>query len=44
MCLEIGYDQKDDVLELFKNEGKYVDTSCKKDLFDNDRVIIARLN
>ena len=44
ICLEIGYDQKEDVLELLKNEGKYVDTSCKKDLFDNDRVIIARLN
>lgn len=44
VCLEIGYDQKEDVLELLKNEGKYVDTSCKKDLFDNDRVIIARLN
>lgn len=44
VCLEIGYDQKDDVLELFENEGKYVDASCKKDLFDNDRVIIARLN
>ena len=44
ICFEIGYDQKDDVLELLKNEGKYVDTSCKKDLFDNDRVIIARLN
>lgn len=44
VCLEIGYDQKEYVLELLKNEGKYVDTSCKKDLFDNDRVIIARLN
>lgn len=44
ICFEIGYDQKDDVLELFENEEKYVDTSCKKDLFDNDRVIIARLN
>ena len=44
VCLEIGYDQKEDVLELLKNEGKYVDASCKKDLFDNDRVVIARLN
>lgn len=44
ICFEIGYDQRDDVLELFKNEGKYVDARCKKDLFDNDRVIIAKLN
>lgn len=44
VCLEIGYDQKDDVLELFESKGKYVDVTCKKDLFDNDRVVIARLN
>ena len=44
VCLEIGYDQKDDVLELFESKGKYVDATCKKDLFDNDRVVIARLN
>lgn len=44
VCLEIGYDQKDDVLELFESKGKYVDAMCKKDLFDNDRVVIARLN
>lgn len=44
VCLEIGYDQKDDVLELFESKGKYVEATCKKDLFDNDRVVIARLN
>ena len=44
VCLEIGYDQKDDVLELFESKGKYVNAMCKKDLFDNDRVVIARLN
>ena len=44
VCLEIGYDQKDDVLELFESKGKYVEAMCKKDLFDNDRVVIARLN
>ena len=43
LCLEIGYDQKEDVIELIKNEEKYVDTYCKKDLYGNDRVIITKL-
>lgn len=44
LCLEIGYDQKEAVEELIKAQGKYIDTYCKKDLCDNDRVIITRLN
>lgn len=44
LCLEIGYDQKIDVIELIENEEKYVDTYCKKDLYGNDRVIITKLN
>ena len=44
LCLEIGYDQKIDVIELIENEEKYIDTYCKKDLYENDRVIITRLN
>ena len=44
LCLEIGYDQKIDVIELIENEEKYIDTYCKKDLYGNDRVIITRLN
>ena len=43
LCLEIGYDQKIDVIELIENEEKYVDTYCKKDLYGNDRVIITHL-
>lgn len=43
LCLEIGYDQKIDVIELIENEEKYVDTYCKKDLYGNDRVIITKL-
>ena len=43
ICLEIGYDQKYDVIELIENEGKYRDTYSKKDLFNNDRVIVTRL-
>lgn len=44
LCLEIGYDQKIDVIELIENEEKYVGTYCKKDLYGNDRVIITKLN
>ena len=44
LCLEIGYDQKIDVIELIENEEKYIDTYCKKDLYENDRVIITKMN
>ena len=43
ICLEIGFDQKIDVIELIENEEKYENTYSKKDLYDNDRVIITRL-
>ena len=43
LCLEIGYDQKIDVIEIIENENKYVDTYSKKDLYGNDRVIITRV-
>ena len=44
LCFEIGYDQKEEVLELLKNENKYTNTYTKKDLCGNDRVIITKLN
>ena len=44
LCFEIGYDQKEEVEELIKEQGKYIDIYCKKDLCDNDRVIVAKLN
>lgn len=44
LCLEIGYDQKIDVIELMEQEEKYVDTYGKKDLYGNDRVIITKLD
>lgn len=44
LCLEIGYDQKIDVIELIENEEKYIDTYCKKDLYGNDRVVVTKLN
>ena len=44
LCLEIGYDQKQEVIDLIEKEEKYIDIYCKKDLYDNDRVIITKLN
>lgn len=44
LCLEIGYDQKKEVIELIENEEKYINTYSKKDLYGNDRVIITKLN
>lgn len=40
LVLEIGYDQKNEVMEIFSE--KYTDIVCKKDLAGNDRVIICR--
>ena len=43
LCFEIGYDQKIDVMEIIENEKKYIDTYSKKELYDNDRIIITRV-
>ncbi len=43
LCLEIGYDQKIDVIELIENENNFVGTYCIKDLYGNDRVIITKV-
>lgn len=43
LCLEIGFDQKIDVIELIENEEKFEGTYSKKDLYDNDRIIVTRL-
>lgn len=43
LCLEIGYDQKIDVIELIENEEKYIDTYSKKDLYGNDRIVITKV-
>ena len=44
LCFEIGYDQKEEVEELIREQGKYIETYCKKDLCDNDRIIVTKLN
>ena len=43
LCLEIGYDQKKEVIDLINKEGKYIDTYSKKDLYENDRIVITKL-
>ena len=43
ICLEIGYDQKEDVTKIVKDKKQYKGIYCKKDLYDHDRVIVARL-
>jgi len=43
LCMEIGYNQKDAVINLIEQSGKYKQTYCKKDLAGNDRVIIAKI-
>ena len=43
LCLEIGFDQKIDVIELIENEEKFENIYSKKDLYDNDRIVVAQL-
>ena len=43
LCLEIGYNQKEDVKKIIESRRRYVETYCKKDLCQNDRVIITRI-
>lgn len=43
LCLEIGYDQRIDVKNIIDTEKRYVQTYCKKDLCQNDRIIVTRI-
>lgn len=43
LCLEIGYDQKDEVTELIDAEEKYINTYSKKDFYDNDRIVVTKV-
>ena len=42
LALEIGYDQKEEVIKLLEQTDKYTDIYCKKDLGDNDRIVICK--
>lgn len=39
---EIGYDQKDEIINIVKNDTKYEVVKTKKDLGNNDRIIVIR--
>lgn len=43
ICLEIGYDQKEEVMKIIDDKKQYINTYCKKDLYDNDRVIVTKI-
>ena len=44
LCLKIGYDQKEDVIEIIENANRYTNTYSKKDLFENDRIVVTRVS
>jgi len=44
LCYEIGYDQKEDVINIINKHENYSNTYCKKDLGGNDRVIVTQVN
>ncbi len=39
LALEIGYDQKEEVINLLEATGKYTNIYCKKDLAGNNRIV-----
>ena len=43
ICLEIGYDQKEEVMQIIKDKKQYIGIYCKKDLYDHDRVIVTKV-
>lgn len=42
LCLEIGYNQKNDVIKILEEIEQYKEIYSKKDLSGNDRIIIAK--
>ena len=42
LCMEIGYDQKTEVIKLLEESGMYKNIYSKKDLAGNDRIVIAQ--
>ena len=41
LCLEIGYNQKQKVKQILENQKRYINIYSKKDLCENDRVVVA---
>ena len=42
LCLEIGYNQKEKVIKLLEKNGNYKNIYSKKDLGNNDRIIVCQ--
>ena len=42
LCLEIGYDQKEEVIKLIEKTNKYKDVYAKKDFAGNNRIVICK--
>ena len=43
LCFEIGYNQKNEVIQLIENKHIYKNVYSKKDLYGNDRIVIAQV-
>lgn len=43
LCLEIGYDQKESVINSLNKTEKYTQIYSKKDLQGNDRIVVAKV-
>lgn len=43
LILEIGYNQKNSVINILEKQNKYKNIVCIKDLANNDRIIISKL-
>ena len=43
LCIEIGYNQKQKVKEILEEQKWYTNIYCKKDLCENDRVVVAQI-
>ena len=43
LCLEIGYDQRKEVLDILKEHEQYTESEVIKDLSNNDRCIISKI-
>lgn len=42
LCMEIGYDQREKVMELAQKTGNYKKVEAKQDLSGNDRIIVCQ--
>lgn len=42
LCLEIGYDQKEEVIKLIEQTNEYQEIYSKKDLAGNDRIVVCK--